>query len=93
MGFNRAMERSLKRKTKDRKEFETPYVMDWKRAQQNAKLLEMRDEALRIGFQAGLNMVYDNAIKVKGISEARANEIVNNIKADFDAMARKLGQK
>mgnify|MGYP006290857473 FL=1 len=89
--MNRAMKRAMKKKEVDKHQQEVPYVMDFKRAQQHEKLVKMRDEALRIGFQAALNMVFDNAIKVKGISEKRAEEIVYNIKHEFDEMARKLG--
>ena len=89
--MNREMRRSMKRKDIDKNQNDVPYALDFKRAQQHQKLIKMRDEALRVGFQAALNMVFDNAIKVKGISEKRAEEIVSNIKHEFDEMARKLG--
>lgn len=81
--MNRAMKRAMKRKEVDKRTSEVPYVMDFKRAQQTEKLIKMRDEALSIGFKAALNMVYDNAIKVKGISEKRAEEIVANIQIEL----------
>lgn len=91
--MNRAMKRAMKRKEVDKKQHDVPYVMDFKRAQQHQKLVQMRDEALRIGFKAALNMVFDNAIKVKGISESRADEIVKNIQNELNTKVAELEGK
>lgn len=87
------MLRAMKRKEVDKKQHDVPYVMDYKRAQQTEKLIKMRDEALKLGFTAALNMVFDNAIKVKGISEKRAEEIVKNIQEDLNKEVAKLQGK